>query len=171
MKPVDDLQKAAAGAFAAFTIASSTFQAPPADAFSPAVFSSSNVVSEKVTREGIYGEYEVDLPPQVYDDARSTFKSAKETKTKKGTCFPMEADDRALVRWLVSPVVFNTSKCGIHLTPRSGKYTALLAVLIVGSFVIPMAQYWWYVKDDDSSDKFFAQDIPEPKEPPKRKWF
>ena len=49
-----------------------------------AAFSSSQVVAEKVIREGIYGEYEVDLPEQVYDDARSTFKSAKETKTKKG---------------------------------------------------------------------------------------
>ena len=82
------------------TIASSTFTAlpPPADA---SVFSSSNVVAEKVIREGVYGEYEVDVQPQQYDDARSTFKPAKETKSKKG------------------------------------KYTALLAVLIVGSFVIP----------------------------------
>jgi len=73
----------------------------------------------------------------------------------------------------------------------------LLAVLIVGSFVIPMvrlllvlgrefftkqpisnkkksqAQYFWYVKDDDSTDKFFAQqNAPEPKEPAKKKgWF
>lgn len=51
-----------------------------------------------------------------------------------------------------------------------GKYTALLAVLVVGSFVIPMAQYFWYVRDDDSSDKFFGKDVPEP--PPKKKgWF
>jgi hypothetical protein len=54
-----------------------------------------------------------------------------------------------------------------------GKYTAILAILIVGSFIIPMAQYFWYVKDDDSSDNFFAQKVPEPKaEPPKKKgWF
>jgi hypothetical protein len=53
-----------------------------------------------------------------------------------------------------------------------GKYTALLAILIVGSFIIPMAQYFWYVRDDDSSDQFFAQNVPEPKEPPKKKkWF
>jgi hypothetical protein len=55
---------------------------------------------------------------------------------------------------------------------KSGKYTALLAILIVGSFIIPMAQYFWYVRDDDSSDRFFAQNVPEPKEPPKKKnWF
>jgi hypothetical protein len=51
----------------------------------------------------------------------------------------------------------------------AGKYTAILAILVVGSFVIPMAQYFWYVRDDDSSDKFFAPDVPEP--PAKKKWF
>lgn len=50
-----------------------------------------------------------------------------------------------------------------------GKYTAILAILIVGSFIVPMAQYIWYVKDDDSTDKFFAEDVPEP--PKKKKWF
>jgi hypothetical protein len=35
-----------------------------------------------------------------------------------------------------------------------------------------MAQYFWYVKDDDSSDKFFAaKDIPEPEPPKKKGWF
>lgn len=84
VKPLVDLQKAATGAIAAATIASSvlSWAPPPADA--SFAFSSSQVVAEKVIREGIYGEYEVDLPEQVYDDARSTFKSAKETKTKKG---------------------------------------------------------------------------------------
>lgn len=54
-----------------------------------------------------------------------------------------------------------------------GKYTALIAVLVVGSFIIPMAQYFWYVRDDDSSDKFFAQQAaPEPEPEPKKKgWF
>mmetsp|Transcript_14702 Transcript_14702/g.30150 ORF Transcript_14702/g.30150 Transcript_14702/m.30150 type:complete len:84 (+) Transcript_14702:38-289(+) len=54
----------------------------------------------------------------------------------------------------------------------TGKYTALIAILVVGSFIIPMAQYFWYVKDDDSSDKFFNK-VPEPEpEPPKKKgWF
>ena len=50
-----------------------------------------------------------------------------------------------------------------------GKYTAILAILIVGSFIVPMAQYFWYVKDDDSSDRFFAEDVPEP--PKKKGWF
>ena len=56
----------------------------PADA-SMFIPSSTNMVAEKVVREGLYGEYEVDVTPQKYDDARSTFKGAKETKSKKGT--------------------------------------------------------------------------------------
>jgi hypothetical protein len=36
-----------------------------------------------------------------------------------------------------------------------------------------MAQYFWYVRDDDSTDKFFAEKVPDPKKPePKKKgWF
>ena len=82
-----DLQKAAAVTFAALTIASSSVLVPPppANAAAPfVVFSSSTVVAEKVVREGVYREYEIDVAPQQYDDARSTFKAASETKSKKG---------------------------------------------------------------------------------------
>ena len=132
------MKNAAAAGFAAATIASNLV-APSADAmdFNSAVFPST-VISEKVTREGMYGTYDVDLVQSV-DDARSTYKPKAETKSKKG------------------------------------KYTALLSILVVGSFIIPMAQYLWYVKDDDSSDRFFAgQDKtpPPPPPPPKKKgWF
>jgi hypothetical protein len=36
-----------------------------------------------------------------------------------------------------------------------------------------MAQYFWYVRDDDSSDRFFgkAEEIPEPEPPKKKGWF
>eukprot|EP00429_Kryptoperidinium_foliaceum_P067054 CAMPEP_0176050234 /NCGR_PEP_ID=MMETSP0120_2-20121206/24967_1 /TAXON_ID=160619 /ORGANISM="Kryptoperidinium foliaceum, Strain CCMP 1326" /LENGTH=161 /DNA_ID=CAMNT_0017383667 /DNA_START=32 /DNA_END=517 /DNA_ORIENTATION=- len=132
-----ELKKAAGGAFAAFTIGSSILNSPIANAVEtqPFTFSSTNVVAEKVTRQGLYSEYEVDIV-QERDDARSTFKGAEETKSKKG------------------------------------KYTAILAILIVGSFIVPMAQYFWYVKDDDSSDRFFAsQDIPDPEPPKKKGWF
>jgi hypothetical protein len=45
-----------------------------------------------------------------------------------------------------------------------------LAILVVGSFIIPMAQYFWYVRDDDSSDQFFgSKNVPEPVAPPKKK--
>ena len=134
-KPALELKKAAAGAFAAFTIGSSVLTSPlvsNAIETQPFTFTSTNVVAEKVIRQGLYNEYEVDIV-QEKDDARSTFKDAKETKSKKG------------------------------------KYTAILAILIVGSFIVPMAQYFWYVRDDDSSDKFFAEDVPEP--PKKKGWF
>ena len=49
----------------------------------PFMYSSSNVVAEKVVRQGLYQDYEVDIV-QEKDDARSTFKGAKETKSKKG---------------------------------------------------------------------------------------
>ena len=42
------------------------------------------MIAETVIREGVYGEYSVDVQPQKYDDARSTYKSATETKSKKG---------------------------------------------------------------------------------------
>lgn len=71
------------GAFAAMTIASNVVAAP-AEALDTFAFGPSNtILSEKVVREGLYRDYEVDLV-QTRDDAESTFKSAKETKSKKG---------------------------------------------------------------------------------------
>eukprot|EP00584_Thalassiosira_punctigera_P003964 CAMPEP_0172547838 /NCGR_PEP_ID=MMETSP1067-20121228/17276_1 /TAXON_ID=265564 ORGANISM="Thalassiosira punctigera, Strain Tpunct2005C2" /NCGR_SAMPLE_ID=MMETSP1067 /ASSEMBLY_ACC=CAM_ASM_000444 /LENGTH=172 /DNA_ID=CAMNT_0013334985 /DNA_START=41 /DNA_END=559 /DNA_ORIENTATION=+ len=140
--PAFNVQKVAFNGMAAASIASALVVGPMADAIDVVAdapsFGSSSLVAERVTREGLYREYDVDLGDQTYDDAKSTYKSAKETKTKKG------------------------------------KYTALIAVLVVGSFIIPMAQYFWYVRDDDSSDKFFGKaEIPEPEpEPVKKKgWF
>mmetsp|Transcript_92368 Transcript_92368/g.265711 ORF Transcript_92368/g.265711 Transcript_92368/m.265711 type:complete len:162 (+) Transcript_92368:57-542(+) len=129
-----DLKKVAGNAFAAITIGSTILSSPIANAVEsqPFTFSSSNIIAEKVVRQGLYNEYEVDIVQQ-RDDARSTFKDASETKSKKG------------------------------------KYTAILAILIVGSFIVPMAQYFWYVRDDDSTDKFFAEEVPEP--PKKKGWF
>lgn len=131
------MKQAAASVFTAATLASNVFlgAAPPAEAATAPSFSSTNIVAAKETREGLYGSYEVDVTDQTYDDARSTFKPAKEVKSKKG------------------------------------KYTALIAVLVVGSFIIPMAQYFWYVKDDDSSDRFFNNPDPEPEPPKKKGWF
>jgi hypothetical protein len=88
--PLAELNKAAAGAFAAFTIASSVVLTPTAPANAAAVTSSfvpssSQVLAEKVVRQGLYKDYEIDVPDQVFDDAKSTFKKASETKTNKGT--------------------------------------------------------------------------------------
>jgi hypothetical protein len=139
-----DVKKVVASTFVAATIASNALlpmgaaDAADYNIASTMNFGSSNIIAEKVVREGMYQDYVIDVEPQQLDNADSTFKSAKETKSKKG------------------------------------KYTALLAVLVVGSFIIPMAQYFWYVRDDDSTDKFFGnKSIPEPEpEPVKKKgWF
>mmetsp|Transcript_1808 Transcript_1808/g.2488 ORF Transcript_1808/g.2488 Transcript_1808/m.2488 type:complete len:162 (+) Transcript_1808:162-647(+) len=135
-KATFDFKKATAGAFAAATLASNIALAPPAQAIDTSIAfgPTTTIVAKTEVREGIYGDYTVDVQEQKYDDAESKFKSKGETKSKKG------------------------------------KYTALLAVLIMGSFIVPMAQYFWYVRDDDSSDKFFAEKVPEP--PAKKKgWF
>merc|ERR1712157_159385 len=137
---VDDFKKAAMATFAAATIASNVFTPMSSEAATTMMSpfeSSSTTISEKVTRSGLYKDYEVDIEQQV-DDARSTFKGKGETKKKKG------------------------------------KYTALLGVLVFGSFVIPMAQYFWYVRDDDSADRFFnkvPEPEPEPEKPKKKGWF
>lgn len=81
-----ELKKAAASAVAAFTIGSSVLTSPiVADAMEsqPFTFTSTNIVAEKVVRQGLYQDYEVDLVQSV-DDAKSTFKQAGETKSKKG---------------------------------------------------------------------------------------
>jgi len=142
-KPMAALKKAAGATFVAATIAANVINPDVAIAndfaMMPNVFQSSNiVVAATETRSGVYKDYDIDLTPQTVDNAESSFKSAKETKSKKG------------------------------------KYTAILAILIVGSFIIPMAQYFWYVKDDSGGNNFFNQQkAPEPEpEPPKKKgWF
>ena len=78
--------------------------------------------------------------------------------------------------YLRSNFSYVTSIRSIHpfIYLLAGKYTAILAILIVGSFIIPMAQYFWYVKDDSGGNNFFNQQkAPEPEpEPPKKKgWF
>jgi hypothetical protein len=84
VKPISDLKKVAASTFAAIAIGSSILGNPvgadAADVHTP-LFSSTNVVAEKVTRQGLYGDYEVEINQET-DDARSTFKSASEFETK-----------------------------------------------------------------------------------------
>ena len=82
-----DAKRVTVNSLAAASLASALVLAPMAeavDAMDLPSFGSSTVLAEKITREGIYREYEVDVTDQVYDDAASTYKSAKETKTKKG---------------------------------------------------------------------------------------
>lgn len=87
-KPAFDPKRVAFNGVAAASLASALVVGPMADAVDMVAdapsFGTSSLVAERVTREGLYREYDVDLGDQQYDDARSTYKSAKETKTKKG---------------------------------------------------------------------------------------
>ena len=89
-RPAFNVQKVAVNGLAAASLASALVIGPMADAMDMMAdtpsFGSSSLVAERVRREGIYGEYDVDLGEQVFDDARSTYKPAKETKSKKGMC-------------------------------------------------------------------------------------
>mgnify|MGYP000049152717 CR=1 FL=1 len=80
-----NLKKAIGSTFVAATIAANVL-APVADAavYDSPVFGSSNTVAAKEVREGVYQDYEIDVTPQKLDNAESSFKSAKETKSKKG---------------------------------------------------------------------------------------
>jgi len=140
-KPAFDVKNAVATAFTVATIASTALMpiAEAADYTLPISHDyGSTVLVSKITREGVYGEYDLEVPVQVRDDARSTYKSAAETKSKKG------------------------------------KYVAILAILVVGALIIPMAQYFWYVKDDQSLENFLGKKSappPPPPPPPKKKNF
>ena len=87
-RPAFDASRAATNTMAAASIASALVIGPMADAVDMAMdtpsFGSSSLVAERVTREGLYREYDVDVGDQTFDDARSTYKDAKETKSKKG---------------------------------------------------------------------------------------
>lgn len=84
-KIANDVKGAAIASFTALTIATNILSTnEPAQAYVDfPTGTSSVVISEKVVREGLYQDYEVDLVQQ-YDDARSTYKPAKETKSNKG---------------------------------------------------------------------------------------
>eukprot|EP00640_Fibrocapsa_japonica_P007746 CAMPEP_0113936614 /NCGR_PEP_ID=MMETSP1339-20121228/3485_1 /TAXON_ID=94617 /ORGANISM="Fibrocapsa japonica" /LENGTH=154 /DNA_ID=CAMNT_0000939145 /DNA_START=40 /DNA_END=504 /DNA_ORIENTATION=- /assembly_acc=CAM_ASM_000762 len=43
----------------------------------------------------------------------------------------------------------STFKSKEKTAEKKNKYTSVLGVLLVGSFVIPMVQYWWYIKEED----------------------
>lgn len=42
-----------------------------------------------------------------------------------------------------------TYKTAEETEDSKSKYWAILAVLLAGSFIIPMVQYYWYVADDE----------------------
>ena len=92
------------------------------------------------TREGIYGAYEIAVPDR---------NEAQESRL----------DDAR-----------STFKTKAQTKKGRNKYIGLFAVLLVGSFIIPMAQYFWYVRDSPGS-LFGPKEPPPPPPPPKKKNF
>ena len=63
----------------------------------------------------------------------------------------------------------STFKTRAQTKKGKNKYLGLFVVLLFGSFVIPMAQYFWYVRD--TPDSLFANEEPPPPPPaPKKFW-
>lgn len=74
-KPAFNVQKVAVNGMAAASLASALVIGPMADAVDmvqadATSFGSSSLIAERVTREGLYREYDVDLGDQTFDDAR-----------------------------------------------------------------------------------------------------
>jgi hypothetical protein len=111
---------------------------------SPAAFATqSMMLAKEELRSGMYKEYTVDVPEQsnTLDDVRKGYKTAAETdegKTKVRLIFPPPPPhlQRSLRAPHVSP------------PPAFAQYWAIFAVLVAGSFIIPMAQYYWYVAEE-----------------------
>ena len=118
----------------------------------------SNVFTPMVSQAA---DYTIDSPFA----STSTFVSEKVIKS--GLCKDYEVD----IEQQVDDARSAFKEKG-ETAKKKGKCTALLGVLVVGSFVVPMAQYFWYARDDDSFDKFFAAtNIPEPEKPKRKGWF
>jgi len=102
--------------------------------------SPSIIVAKTETREGIYGEYQVTVPDR---------NEAQEARL----------DDAK-----------STFKSRAQTKKNRNKYVGIFAVLLVGSFIIPMVQYFWYVRDTPGS-LFGPKNEPPPPPPPKKKNF
>ena len=48
----------------------------------------------------------------------------------------------------------STFKTAEQTEESKNKYWTIFAVFLVGSFVIPMAQYYWYVADEDDDEDY-----------------
>ena len=77
--------------------------------------------------------------------ASSTLTMAK-TETKQGMFkeYTVETTDDSYL-----DVVKRGYKTADETEDNKGKYWVILAVLLFGSFSIPMVQYYWYVADTD----------------------
>ena len=62
----------------------------------------------------------------------------------------------------------STFKTRAETKKNRNKYVGVFAVLLVGSFIIPMLQYFWYVRDEPGS-LFGPKNAPPPPPPPPKK--
>jgi len=90
----------------------------------PNFMSRSFQVARTETVQGMYKEYTVEVPD------------------KESRQWGYEQDD--------AESKFKTAE---QTEESKNKYWTIFAVLIFGSFVIPMAQYYWYVADDEYGDE------------------
>lgn len=63
----------------------------------------------------------------------------------------------------------STFKSKAQTKKNRNKYVGIFAVLLVGSFIIPMLQYFWYVRDTPGSLFGPKNEPPPPPPPPKKK--
>ncbi|CAN0049854.1 unnamed protein product [Choristocarpus tenellus] len=70
--------------------------------------------------------------------------AVKETREGLYQSYTVDVDDKAPV-----DLGKSTFKKKEETEVSRDKYVAVLGVLLAGSFIIPMVQYWWYIRDDD----------------------
>ena len=87
---------------------------------SPAFLSRSFPIAKTEVKQGMFKEYTVDIP-----------------ENEKQAWGYQQDDARS------------TFKTAEQTDQGKNKYWAIFAVLLFGSFVVPMAQYYWYVADED----------------------
>ena len=111
----------------------------------PRFMSQSMPLSVVETKQGMYKEYTVDkVDDSALDEIRRGYKTAEETdegKTKVNLILDITSLHQILY---IFTTLFVTS-----IKPFYFQYWAIFAVLVAGSFIIPMAQYYWYVAEED----------------------
>ena len=94
-----------------------------AQSASPSFLSRSFPIAKTEVKQGMYKEYTVEIP-----------------ENEKQAWGYQQDDARS------------TFKTAEQTDEGKNKYWAIFAVLLFGSFVVPMAQYYWYVADEDDLD-------------------
>ncbi|EKU21656.1 hypothetical protein NGA_0347602 [Nannochloropsis gaditana CCMP526] len=83
-------------------------------------------------------------PPSFHNQAFTSTTLSKEVESRQGM-YKEYTVEKTGQQYENAEGTFKTKD---ETAGNKNKYVAILAVLLVGSCVIPMAQYFWYVKDD-----------------------